>query len=162
MIIHAVAYTCLGLYWVIMPSFRKRIHQTNVTLPVTVPVKNPARLHPTADTWVAKNDEGELVAIKVTDMTDGHLRRWIRYFREKVRKENPTQPIPNSQIDVWLKANMVTAPAIYAEAQKRGIDIADLATAVAIDSVPKTEPRAGPAPMTKEQRAARLITLEDD
>jgi len=120
------------------------------------------KLRPTADTWVARNEEGQLIAVKVVDMTDGHIRRWIRYFRNKVRNENPKQSAewPNAAIDKMLIASMPTAPAIFAEATKRGLHVDNFAVSVLVDADAKLAPKE--TPLTKQQRAERLITLEDD
>jgi hypothetical protein len=66
-----------------------------------------------------KGPDGEMQAIKVADMTDAHLFRWIRYFRKKWRDEGRTGS--DADLDVLIRVSIVTAPAIYAEAAKRGV-----------------------------------------
>jgi len=72
-----------------------------------------------ATTWVAKNEDGAMVAVKVVDMASDHLYRWVRYFRKKFRDEGFEGT--DEQLDAVIKTRMVTAPAIFAEVEKRGI-----------------------------------------
>ena len=77
------------------------------------------RLNPTVDTWVSRNKDGQMEPVKVTAMTDGHLVRWIQYFRKKWRDSGFSGT--NAQLDAAIQADIITAPAIYAEAVRRGI-----------------------------------------
>lgn len=73
----------------------------------------------TADTWVSKDADGQLVAVRVVDMDDSHIWRWIHYFRKKWRDNAFVGD--DVALDVAIRRSMVTAPAIYAEAVKRGL-----------------------------------------
>lgn len=78
-----------------------------------------ARMKPDATTWVMKDQNGQMVRVKVTEMTDAHLWRWIRYFRRKWRDSGFKGS--DDLLDATIKNSIVTAPAIYAEAIKRGV-----------------------------------------
>lgn len=79
----------------------------------------PTAMEPTATTWIAKKPDGTREAIKVTDMTDQHLWRWVQYFRRKWRDQGT--PGTDAQLDAQICSAIITAPAIYAEAKKRGL-----------------------------------------
>ena len=105
-----------------------------------------------ATTWLSKDENGVLRAVKVVDMEDSHVCRWIRYFRKKYRSEfMPTGD--DARIDMLIQRSIVTAPAIYAEAQRRGLlsVVAEVATTT---SEPKT---TGPAGL-----GVRRINLNDE
>lgn len=106
---------------------------------------------PTATTWVMRDPDGQMVPIKVTDMTDQHLFRWIRYFRKKWRDGGYQGS--DAALDGIIKREMVTAPAIYVEASKRGVFKPPLPDPVMDERGTK------PADATP---GARRITLEDD
>ena len=122
-------------------------------------VKGPKPV-PTADTWVMRNPEGQMVSIKVTDMTDQHLFRWIRYFRQKYRADGTAGPdATDAQLDRAIYLTLTTAPAIYKEAEKRGVYVPP-PTSLPLPMVPDpkvTRPAAPDAP-----RGYRRITLSDD
>ena len=79
--------------------------------------ENPPQVTP--DTWVMRNAVGDLKAIKVQEMSDSHLWRWIRYFRKKVHLQNPAWT--DDVIDEFLRTTIVTADKIFKEARKRNI-----------------------------------------
>jgi hypothetical protein len=112
------------------------------------------RAEATATTWVAKDQDGQMVSIKVIDMTDAHLFRWIRYFRKKWRDEGFAGS--NADLDALIANAIVTGPAIFAEAVKRGIYTAPTvpgeSVTVAVTMVPDVPAVAG----------ARRITLDED
>jgi hypothetical protein len=60
-----------------------------------------------------------MVAVKVVDMEDSHIFRWVQYFRRKYRNEGLVGT--DDQIDAGIRMRIVTAPAIYAEALRRGM-----------------------------------------
>lgn len=97
-----------------------------------------------------RDQNGEMAPIKVVDMTDPHLFRWIRYFRKKWRDEGFQGS--DAKLDAIIKAQMVTAPAIYAEAIKRGVFNAP-------PSDPVTEKKASTDDVLPGKRR---ITLEED
>ncbi len=110
---------------------------------------------PTATTWVYKTKEGELKPIDVVDMPDDHLWRWVRYFRRKYRQEGFSGS--NAVLDSIIQSDMVTGPAIYAEAVKRGLSIGYVAL----------EPASAPQVTTTTteehfEDGYRRITLEDE
>jgi hypothetical protein len=111
-------------------------------------------LQPNATTWVMKNPEGLLVAIRVIDMTDQHLWRWLQYFRRKFREERGFVGT-ETQLDAAIQAAIVTAPAIYAEATKRhllpGIPVTDTSKSATIKKA-VVEPTLG----------SRRINLDED
>ena len=74
--------------------------------------------------------------IAVKAMEDGHLVRWVAHFRQKTRRGHGN--ITDHQIDLYLRSTMVTAPAIYSEIWKRGLDA-----------------QVNPAPWTAKELAAR-------
>lgn len=109
------------------------------------------RPEPNATTWVMRDKEGQMVPIKVTDMTNDHLYRWVHYFRRKYRDQGFNGP--DGALDTAIQRTMVTAPAIYAEANKRGV----------LYTAPPPEPpdaRSGPTPEVTPGR--RRIQLEED
>jgi hypothetical protein len=73
---------------------------------------------PTADTWLARGPDGKLEPIKVVDMTDEHLVRWVRYFRQKFIDRGA---VNNDFADAGIIQSMVTAPAIYDEIGRRNL-----------------------------------------
>lgn len=75
-------------------------------------------LEPDPHSWVTTKD-GQKVKIRVVDMTDAHLWRWIRYFRKKYRGEGFEGE--DGVLDEVIRQSIVTAPAIYAEAKRRGV-----------------------------------------
>jgi hypothetical protein len=84
------------------------------------------KLYPDATTWVMRTPEGELQAVKVTAMTASHLRRWILYFRKKYRDEGRVfEGASTAILDALIQDEMITAPAIYAEAFGRGVYLGD-------------------------------------
>jgi hypothetical protein len=76
-------------------------------------------MKPNATTWVSKDKDGKYVAIKVSDMEDSHLWRWIRYFRRKWRDGGFNGD--DEVLDTIIQLSMPTAPAIYARAKERGV-----------------------------------------
>lgn len=81
-------------------------------------------MKPTATKWVSRDKNGQMVEVRVVDMEDVHLWRWIRYFRRKWRESGFKGS--DAQLDATIRQELVTAPAIYAEAAKRGvIDLPD-------------------------------------
>ena len=123
-------------------------------------VKGPKPV-PTADTWVMRNPEGQMVAVKVVDMTDQHLFRWIRYFRQKYRADGALLPdATDAQVDRAIYLTMTTAPAIYKEAEKRGVYVPP-PTSLPLTMVP--DPKVTrPASAPDAPRGYRRITLSDD
>jgi hypothetical protein len=111
------------------------------------------RVEATATTWVARDQDGQMVSMKVVDMTDAHLFRWIRYFRKKWRDEGFLGP--NADIDALIATAIVTGPAIFAEAVKRGIY-----TMPTVPGGPVTLPTA--VPDVPVVAGARRITLDED
>jgi hypothetical protein len=92
-------------------------------LPITPPGTS---LRPTATTWVMKDPDAEtgMRQIRVEDMSDTHVWSWIKYFRKKWREKvvdgtAPYAKLTEAAIDAHIRASMITAPAIYAEAKKR-------------------------------------------
>lgn len=124
-------------------------------------------MKPTADTWVMKDSTGKYVRIKVSEMTDPHVWRWIRYFRRKYREAGFSGS--NDVLDAYLRAHIVTAPAIFAAARTRGI--------LYLDSPPKPNPppappkylgnpvvlaTSKPATMSDPAPGVRRISLNED
>jgi len=72
-----------------------------------------------ATTWVMQDTDGVKKSVKVTHMSDEHLFRWIRYFRKKWRDNGHVGS--DAQLDAAIRGAIVTAPAIFAEAAKRGV-----------------------------------------
>jgi hypothetical protein len=78
------------------------------------------RLEPTATTWVTRDKTGEMKAVPITEMTDAHLFRWIRYFRKKHRDEGFKGS--DAALDQHIRIMLAPAAAgIFAEAFKRGV-----------------------------------------
>ncbi|MDO8795381.1 MAG: hypothetical protein Q7J25_12250 [Vicinamibacterales bacterium] len=142
--------------------------QTSVT--VAAPPKYTGPMpNPTVDTWVSKDPDGRPRLVKVVDMEDSHLLRWIQYFRRKFR--NGGKQGSDAQIDLFIRQSIVTAPAIYAEAKKRGV-IIDYVVGVDWGKGPSVTV-VHPAPLAKSltpeppkpKPGTRLITMdgwEDD
>jgi hypothetical protein len=122
----------------------------------------PMTPKPSATTWVMRDQEGQMVPIKVTDMADSHIYRWIQYFRRKTRDAGGAgnASLPDAVIDARIRVSMVTAPAIYAEAVKRGIQL-DLTPLDPTRPIVIAEPTAT---TTKQQPVpgVRRITLDED
>lgn len=142
--------------------------------PVGVSAPKPVYTGPmpkaTVDTWVARDQDGTPRLVKVVDMEDGHILRWIQYFRRKWR--NGGMLGTDAQIDAVIRTSIVTAPAIYAEAKKRGVLIDEYVVGVDLGSKPSVSVMH-PLPLAKtltpsEPKPApgtRLITMdgwEDD
>lgn len=108
----------------------------------------------TAETWIA-NDRvtGQKRAIKVVDMSDGHLVRWVQYFRRKHERHQPTL----SAVDGMIRALYVTATAIYTEIDKRGLRGLIDPTA----PLPVASPAPVRARVVTPEPGQRLITLKD-
>jgi len=114
------------------------------------------KLKSDATTWVMRDQNGQMARIKVVDMSDAHLFRWIRYFRKKYRDEGFQGD--DATLDATIRVSIVTAPAIFAEATKRGVYLPPVKPAtVASAAVAAPQPEVLPAPPGK-----RLITLEDE
>lgn len=106
-----------------------------------------------ATTWVMRDPEGQLQRIKVVDMTDQHLFRWIQLFRRKYREQwFPLVTVPDDVVDARIQRGVVTAPAIYAEAAKRGVVVTAL--------LPLTDPP--PKPVVVPTQGQRRIDLNED
>lgn len=116
-------------------------------------------LLPTATTWVSRNAHGQLSAIAVADMSDAHIWRWIRFFRKKFRDNGIGGR--DAVVDAAIKESMVTAPAIYAEADRRGL--MELLQVRPGHIVETPDP---PPPQVKSQPVAahgsRRITLDEE
>lgn len=110
---------------------------------------------PNATTWVMRDQEGQMVPIKVTDMSDAHLYRWVQYFRRKYRETPGHANLPDLVIDSNLRVTMVTAPAIYTEIAKRGIP---LGVPLDSDQATTSTPTSKPVP----QPGVRRIDLDED
>lgn len=82
-------------------------------------MKPVPRLKPDATTWVMRTSEGDMARVRVKDMTDQHIQRWILYFRRRLRERGYSGS--DSDLDELIRKTIVTAPMIYAEAQKRGV-----------------------------------------
>jgi hypothetical protein len=116
----------------------------------------PPDMQPTATTWVAKNLNGDWERVKVADMSDQHLWRWIRFFRRQWREKRNFQG-DDAALDGMIQLAIITAPAIYAEAQKRGITMAALALEpVAPTLIPAT---AKSTVVSKETTALHMMAL---
>lgn len=127
---------------------------------------------PTATTWVFRKPDGSMQRIRVVDMEDQHLWRWIRYFRRKWRESGFKGS--DAVLDAIIKTQMVTAPAIYQEAKKRGvINLPDppipISPAQAVAAAAKLVQHKGPVEQQRSleldappEPGSRLITLEDD
>ena len=120
----------------------------------SMPMKKP-KLQSTATTWVAMNRYGQYEAVLVSAMSDAHLFRWIRYFRKKFRKEGCIGS--DAVVDAVIRSSIITAPAIFAEAAKRGVYTPPQAAA--------TSPSQRPAVQKAERSAVpgeRRIELDED
>ena len=126
-----------------------------------------AKLVPTETMWVMRGQNGLMEEIAVTAMTDHHIYRWIRYFRRKLRDEGwRGETHTDADLDIIIKATMVTAPAIYAEAEKRGMFPGSMLHA----KVPGMFPGSTPMPPTTSKTrqteevplGTRRITLDED
>jgi len=122
-------------------------------------VKGPKPV-PTKTTWVMRDPEGQMQAIAVADMTDQHLFRWIRYFRQKYRGEGVAGvDATDAQVDKAIQATITTAPAIYVEAEKRGVYVPP--PTLPLEPDPKVTKPGRPVP-PDAPRGYRKITLGDD
>lgn len=77
-------------------------------------------LSPTVDVWVSRGPDGVLTPIRVVDMTDGHLTRWIQYFRKKYLQDGVVAETV-TELDLFIQRQLVTGPAIYEEAKRRAL-----------------------------------------
>lgn len=102
-----------------------------------------------------KDPEGVMRRIRVVDMTDSHLWRWIRYFRKKWRDTRGFKG-PDPELDTLIRGEMITAPAIYAEASKRNV-IPGLAP-----PAPAQAPVVVPTQTEPGQPGERRITLDEE
>lgn len=121
----------------------------------------------TATTWVMRTPEGDMVPIKVTDMTDQHIWRWIRLFRRKWRERGFTGT--DEELDKAIQRSIITAPAIYAEAINRQCmpsDALDVISNVLVSKVKATHAlgKATPKPAKVEPGppGIRRIDLDED
>jgi len=80
-----------------------------------------------------KDQDGVPHFVRVVDMTDTHLWRWVRFFRRKWRDKGFNGS--DEALDQAIRQSIVTAPAIYAEAFKRKV-VPGLA-----DPAPKAQPK---------------------
>lgn len=146
-------------------------------------------LKPDAETWFSKDSNGILQPVRVVDMEDTHIVRWIQYFRRKYRdaismsSSGAVEAVSDGLLDSLIKQEIVTAPRIYAEAAKRGLSIQeapkpllkiDLKTQmVNLGQLSKAMKQLGEAPKAKPKKTTkadtteiapgtRRITLEDD
>ena len=112
----------------------------------------PLKPEPTATVWVAKDkwSPGGLKAIPVVKMTDGHLWLWIKYCRKKFRAQGFSGS--DEALDDTIMAAMVTAPAIYREAAKRGV--------LGLEKIPAKGVITSTEPVTAAP-GKRKIRLED-
>lgn len=78
----------------------------------------------TADTWVTTDRETNTHrAVRVVDMEDSHLWRWINYFRRKYQSRHRDFATDTRKLDDFIMRTFVTGPAIYAEAARRGLPV---------------------------------------
>lgn len=147
---------------------------------------------PDAETWLAKDSNGELQPVRVVDMEDTHIVRWIQYFRRKYRDGIATassgaiETLSDGLIDSLIKQEIVTAPRIYEEAAKRGLPLHETpkpllkidlkAQMVNLGQLGKAMKQLGEVPKTTSAKlkkttkidtteiapGTRRITLEDD
>lgn len=124
-------------------------------------VKGPKPV-PNATTWVMRGLGGDLEAVKVVDMTSTHLHGWIRYFRQKYRGEGGVvgPESTDDQVDAAIMLTMVTASAIYAEAEKRGVYVPPKPKLPMEPDPRVTKPQ--PATTVEQPRGYRRITLGED
>lgn len=82
-------------------------------------------MRPTADTWVMRNKVGDLEQIRVTDMSDAHLYRWVHYWRKRYNEIAQRNGTSNDAhvTDATIRDNIVTAKAIYREINRRNINL---------------------------------------
>lgn len=114
---------------------------------------------PDATTWVMRDREGELKRVRVVDMADQHLWRWIRYFRKQWREKRGFQGT-DAALDELIKGEFVTAPAIYAEAYKRNV-INGLAPPPTVILSKQPSSQVVEPPMVAEP-GKRQITLDEE
>lgn len=137
----------------------------------------------TTTVWVQRTKEGELKAIPVVEMDTDHIWRWVQFFRRRYRENGFTGN--NATLDALIQADMITGPAIYAEAVKRGIASKlgiDPDNVVSIDDgtvhdvvitpqlaqfrgtrVPELrKPRKPKPPDPRDEEGYRMINIEDD
>lgn len=111
---------------------------------------------PTLTTWVTKDVYGQPRRIPVSEMTDSHLWRWVRFFRKKFRDERRFRG-SDADLDAMIQSEIITAPAIYREAKKRGvIDVLGVKAEYVVES---------PDPVLQKESKPlghRRIDLEDD
>lgn len=126
------------------------------------------KLKPDATTWVARDQEGGMVAIKVADMESTHIVRWIRLFRQKMRERAGNADLMDHQLDRLLQISMVTAPAIFGEAKKRGLYAGSIAAyqgpmvMQSMQSPLPLPPPVAPVKPVEVKPGHRRIRLDDD
>jgi hypothetical protein len=113
-----------------------------------------------ATTWVMRDREGQMRRVRVVDMTDQHLWRWIRYFRRKYRQERGFVG-SDDHLDAVIKADIITAPAIYAEAYKRNV-ISGLAPPAPSVIISTQTPGVAAPPQVEAEPGKRKITLDEE
>ena len=120
---------------------------------------------PDATTWVMKDPEGVMRRVRVVDMTDQHLWRWIRYFRRKWRD---TRGFAGSDehLDKLIQSEIITAPAIYAEAFKRNVITGLAPVILSTQTMPPAKPlgknRAPKKSLVEAEPGKRKITLDEE
>lgn len=119
---------------------------------------------PDATTWVMKDQDGVMRRVRVVDMTDQHLWRWIRYFRRKWR-DTRSFAGSDAALDQLIQSEIITAPAIYAEANKRNV-ISGLAPVILSTQKPPSKPlgkmKHPKKSLVEAVPGARKITLDED
>lgn len=87
----------------------------------------------TETTWVSRDPDGYPKVVKVVDMENSHIQRWIAYFRRKFR-EIPGEPVmTDDQVDAKIAQSIVTAPAIFEEAKRRGLYVVHSTSGLSCD-----------------------------
>lgn len=81
------------------------------------------RPQPTADSWVSKDNRGTLTRVYVKDMSDSHIIRWVRHFRDKFGGGPAWKLLTieqiEAEIDSIIRERVITGAAIFAEAKAR-------------------------------------------
>lgn len=128
--------------------------------------KKTPQLQPTVDVWVSMEKDPKTGAttkraVRVVEMESSHIKRWIAYYRRKWRDNVPgAGDKTDAEIDGLIMGAIITAPAIYAEAKKRGVYYAyNAPKAIIAAKTPKSKEELLEA--YKEAIKASGLTAED-
>ncbi len=114
------------------------------------------RLQPTRNTWVSKDRDGVLKRVNVSDMSSGHIARWVRMFRDKFAdgRDWRNDKVQCAEVDSIIVTRMVTGEAILHELERRNMEYVPAMEPMPTPATASTLP--GPVTVEAQAKAATI------